>query len=410
MISHVWEERFVNYELKSVSEKEFNSYHHHLEQATILQSYQWGEIKSSWESLPFGFYANKQLIGTVLILKKKLPLQRSFFYIPKGPILSFDKETINGFTKQLKIIAKQHHAVFVRMDPPVLRKVFLYGEEEQASILNEDKVQLLIAAGFEQEPLTLDLHATIQPRFQAVVNCEDYQLSCLSKKGRQGVQTAKKRGVVIEKQGIEKIGIFAELMKKTEQRKGISLRNEDYFRKLLAVYPNAFLMLGKIHPGKRKDEVEHQLSEVKATLDQLDSNQKKKKNKLLETSASLTKELQQLTKDIAAHGEQEQYISGTLTVPYGDTCELLYAGMDETFKHYMPAYLTWFESISQSGKMGYKLCNLGGIDGHLNDGLIQFKKNFQPSIYEYSGEYNLRTSNWLLYKLVKKAYMLKMKA
>ncbi len=344
----------MNYELKHISEEEYTLAHHRLEQATILQSYQWGEIKTGWQRLPFGFYANQKLIGTVLILKKQLPLRQSFFYIPKGPIMAYEKETVTGFVKELKRIAKEHHAVFVRLDPPILRSAFKMDEEPMIS--NQDQVQTLVDVGFEHEPLTLDLHATIQPRFQAVVECKEFQLQRLTKKGRQGVQTAKKRGVELEMCGMEKVAIFAELMKKTAAE-----------------------------------------------------NQTKKKNKLVVTKNSLEKELVQLEQDITIHGQKERYISGTLTVPYGDTCELLYAGMDEAFKHYMPAYYTWYESIVQAGKRGYSYCNLGGIDGHLNDGLIQFKKIFQPLIHEYSGEFNLRTSNWLIYKAVKKAYQVKMR-
>lgn len=397
----------MNYELKHISEEEFSLAHHRLEQATILQSYQWGEIKTGWQSLPFGFYANQKLIGTVLILKKKLPLRQSFFYIPKGPIMAYEKETVTGFVKELKRIAKEHHAVFVRLDPPILRSAFKM--DEKPVISNQGKVQNLVDAGFEHEPLTLDLHATIQPRFQAVVECKEYQLQRLTKKGRQGVQTAKKRGVELEMCGVEKVAIFAELMKKTAERKGISLRNEAYFRKLLTVYPDSFLIVGKINPGKRRQAVQRLLAENQQAIANLAENQTKKKNKLVETKHSLEKELAQLEQDITLHGEKERYISGTLTVPYGDTCELLYAGMDEAFKHYMPAYYTWYESIVQAGKKGYSYCNLGGIDGHLNDGLIQFKKNFQPLICEYSGEFNLRTSNWLIYKAVKKAYQVKMR-
>lgn len=409
MIERGDEEFQVTYQLKELTQPQYDAFNKNKELATLLQSYNWGQIKSTWEQLHFGVFDDSNLTGTLLILKKRLPLGRSMLYIPKGPVMEFEPMAIQQVTKQLKEIGRREKAVFIKMDPPILRRSFSLEEAQEAPLINQEIQQQLIQAGFEQGPLTLNLHDTIQPRFQAVVQAEGFGLAAITKKGRQGIQTAQKRGVIIEKHGVESLPIFAQLMEKTAQRQGISLRGEVYFNRLLTTYPAAFLMLGKIDPAKRQAAVLNQLQELTAELADLPENQVKKRKKLLETQASLTKESERLASEIAEHGTEPIYISGTLSVPYGQTSELLYAGMDDAFKHYMPAYYTWFASIEEAFSLGYRYCNLGGIDGHLNDGLIGFKKNFQPVIQEFMGEFDLPTTNRFFYRIIKKAYEIRTK-
>lgn len=392
----------MKYELKPLDQRLYDQFNEGNPMATVLQSYQWSEIKSGWGSRHLGIFLDDQLSGTVLILKRNLPLGRSMLYIPKGPIMEYNQETIKPFVRELKRIAKAEKAVFVKMDPPLLRRKF-YLEKPDTAILNETIANSLVDAGFEQGPLTLNLHDTIQPRFQAVVDLTDFSLASLTKKGRQGVKTAQKRGVTVARFGVEKIDVFSDLMEKTAKRQGISLREKAYFKRLLETYPESFLMLGMINLGARQLEVQKALNETTEALATLAEHQTKKRTKLLETQMSLEKEATRLVEEIAEHGSEERFISGTLSIPYGQTSELLYAGMDENFKHYMPAYLTWFQSMQEASK-DYHYCNLGGIDGHLNDGLIGFKKNFHPEIHEYSGEFDLPTTNRLVYGIIKKAY------
>lgn len=80
--------------------------------------------------------------------------------------------------------------------------------------------------------------------------------------------------------------------------------------------------------------------------------------------------------------------------------------MDEKYKRYMPAYLTWYYAISECFVRGCKTCNMGGLEGSLNDGLIKFKANFNPTINEFIGEFDLPV-NRLLFKASEYAYKMK---
>ena len=110
----------------------------------------------------------------------------------------------------------------------------------------------------------------------------------------------------------------------------------------------------------------------------------KKRHNLEELDASLTRELKELEENIAEAGEIVT-VAGALAVTFGPTSEILYAGLDDRYKRYMPTYVTWRDAIQECFNRGCESCNMGGLEGSLNDGLIKFKANFNPTINEFIG-------------------------
>jgi len=81
--------------------------------------------------------------------------------------------------------------------------------------------------------------------------------------------------------------------------------------------------------------------------------------------------------------------------------------MDEEFRRYQPAILTWYETAQHAFDRGASWQNMGGIENSLDGGLYHFKSKFNPVIEEFVGEFNLPTSP--LYPLVNKVYKIRKK-
>ena len=92
----------------------------------ILQSWEWGDVKSkfNWRAERLGFFKEGQLVGLVQALKRKMPLSFSLFYIPRGPVVDWQnhqlvKEIIACFKKDFSEKARNGKTLFLRMEPPV---------------------------------------------------------------------------------------------------------------------------------------------------------------------------------------------------------------------------------------------------------------------------------------------------
>ncbi|MDR3156421.1 MAG: aminoacyltransferase [Lactobacillales bacterium] len=375
--------------------------------ANLLQSSGWAKVKGNWGSEIVGVYHDDSLVASAQLLIRKLPLGMTMIYISRGPLMDYSNEPlVKIMLKGLRFFGASQRALFVKMDPTIKYRAFQPGEE--ATILGDapKTIHRLQRAGLKWQGLTGKMVDTVQPRFQANVYRENFGEDKLSKKTRQMLRTARKKEIEIQKGGMEFIPQFAEIMKKTEKRQGIALRNADYYKKLLQTYPDSsFIMLAKLNLRKLHGDTTQRYKEEEREFQKLKENQVKKKHQLKEVRDSLIRELSELNEKIKKSGE-EVIIAGTLTIVFARTSEILYAGMDEDYKRYMPAYLTWFDSIQEAFAMGVQTCNLGGLESNLNNGLLQFKRHFNPTIEEFIGEFDLPV-NRFLFTLSQCVYKLK---
>lgn len=137
-------------------------------------------------------------------------------------------------------------------------------------------------------------------------------------------------------------------------------------------------------------------------LDNCPENAKKKRFTLEELKDSLEKKISKYEEDEKTYGETV-CVCGTLTVKYGHTSEILYAGMNEDFKRLMGPYLTWYKTMEKCFELGCNTSNMGGIEGTLKGGLVDFKEIYHPRINEYIGEFDIPV-NSLLYNVAFKFY------
>ena len=172
---------------------------------------------------------------------------------------------------------------------------------------------------------------------------------------------------------------------------------------------DAKILLAKVNVKQLVDTTQTSLETMTQEYNDLPENQIKKRRRLEEQLSSLRKDLSEYTEIAAAvEGQSEMVIAGCLSVKYGPTMEMLYAGMDERFKKFMPQYSIYVKQMNWAFENGCHWCNMGGVEGTLDDGLTKFKANFNPTIDETIGEFDLPV-NKSLYKASEMAYKLRKK-
>lgn len=378
-------------------------------QTNLLQSSDWAKIKDNWGNERLGVYQDDKLVAVASILIQPLPLGFTMLYIPRGPIMDYQNSELVAFMLQsIKTYAKSKRAVFAKFDPSLFLRKGLIGQETSDQKATLAIIQSLKECGVEWVGRTEDMGETIQPRFQANIYKEYFTEDQLSKSTKQAIRTARNKGVEVIFGGTELLDEFAALMKKTEARKGIHLRGRDYYEKLLTTYAGqSYITLSRINLAQRLASLKEQLEKNQAEASRF--NEKTKPGKIdnnRQEKERLEEEIQFLQQELKA-GQEIVSLSGTLTLEFGGTSENVYAGMDENFRRYQPAILTWYETAQHAFDRGATWQNMGGVENQLDGGLYHFKSKFNPMIEEFVGEFNLPTS--MLYPLVNKAYQLRKK-
>lgn len=378
-------------------------------QTNLLQSSDWANIKDNWGNERLGIYQDQKLVAVASILIQPLPLGFTMLYIPRGPIMDYQNSQLVSFMLQsIKTYAKSKRAVFAKFDPSLFLRKGLIAQEVKDQEATLAIIQSLKDCGVEWVGRTEDMGETIQPRFQANIYKEYFTEDQLSKSTKQAIRTARNKGVEVIFGGTELLDEFAALMKKTEARKGIHLRGKDYYEKLLTTYAGqSYITLSRINLAQRLASLKEQLEKNQAEASRF--NEKTKPGKIdnnRQEKERLEEEIQFLNQELKV-GQEIVSLSGTLTLEFGGTSENVYAGMDENFRRYQPAILTWYETAQHAFDRGADWQNMGGVENHLDGGLYHFKSKFNPMIEEFVGEFNLPTS--ILYPLVNKAYQLRKK-
>lgn len=174
---------------------------------SLLQTPQWAEFKSQFE-----FEVEK--IDNISVLIRKLPLGRSFLYLPEIRFSDFEKINL----AELHDLAKEKQAVFI--------KVEFYDED---NLLLVQKIrQLGFIPSFEQ----------IQPDWRQVLDLKPSMeeiLSRMKSKGRYNIKVAERHGIVVKMSNdqVPMINEFYKLYQESAKRERFSSRPEQYFEKMI---------------------------------------------------------------------------------------------------------------------------------------------------------------------------------
>lgn len=376
----------------------------------LLQSYNWAKVKSNWDHLYTGVYKDGQLVCAGLVLIKRLPLSFSMFYLPKGPITDYkDKEVLEFYFSNLKKIAKKQHCLFIKFDPTIHVNDYK-SSEYNTNRYPDTQIYLdnFTSLGAKHHGFTMTIEETVQPRFQSNVYATEDIEATLPKHTKRLIKDADRRNVRIIHGQKELVDEFSRLVSLTESRKQVALRDKEYFETLMENYPDGgVIFLAVCNVYQLNEEAIRNKAQLEQDIKNNPENAKKKLHRLEDQLRSVNKDLKEYQEIFKEFGQEDKdiAIAGILSIQYGNTCEMLYAGMDERFKKFMPQYKEYVENFKWAFERGCIWSNMGGVEGSLDDGLTKFKDNFNPTINELLGEFDLPVSK-LFYSLSQKAYQI----
>ena len=404
--------------LKNLEKEQFDDYvRNHKSKSHFLQSLAWGEFAKAKKHLtPYylGLVNDKdEIVGATLLLEKKLPLNLSYFYAPRGFVLDYNKkETIRTMTSKIKDFAKSKRAIFVKIDPDIIKTSFNYLNEENPNKNFDEIFNTLKSCGFKHTGFTKNFE-TMQPRYTFRIDLtQDLETieSHFSKTTKQRIAKAKKLDTEVVIGTKDDLKEFYHLMTLTENRKDFISYTEDYYETLYEIFngnknSKATLFLGKINFDKTIKALEKNLKDINnqisiLPIDNLSKSAKAKLNELTKQKENVTKEIAKYKDSKKEHGD-EITLSAHMIIEYGDKAWVLYAGNHNILSETYVNYATYYEHLKYCKEQGLKIYDQFGTIGDLSEnnprlGLHEFKKKFGGDYVEFIGEFDLVT-NPLMY-------------
>ena len=301
----------------------------------ILQTLEWGPVKRpEWTPLPVALETDDGFDATALVLKRALPGGRSFFYLPRGPVLDWQREDIvDSMMLRLRELAKTHRAAFIKIDPCV--------PDETSNV--KDKLAQL---GFAFSPDATGHFGGTQPRCNMKLSLKgslDDVQARFHQKWRYNARTAAKKGVTVRSDTTrDDLKIFHDIYRVTAGRNEFTGRPLSYFQKMWDSLVPAGLM------------------------------------KLF----------------ITYHDEQP--LSAAICFLLPPQCWYIYGASSNEKRNLMPNHLMQWTMIQWAKENGCELYDFRGVPdpdkGEMppgEEGLVRFKTGFGAQLVRYIGEYDL---------------------
>ena len=384
--------------IEEINAEEFDSFAIKHELSNYHQSSKYADLmsKNGYDIKYIAYKKNNKIEGATLLLIKKIKYIFKYAYAPKGFLIDYkNKKLLNDFTNEIKKYAKENKIVFIKINPEIptykftkdLKKRKLSNIEIIDTLTNLEYVKLKDNIYFE----------SMIPRFNAIINLNDYSLKNIKKSNRNKIHNAERKGLEIEISNENKIKDLFPFIEKKKTR-----RNINYYKNYFNIFNennSAEIFLVKINYEKylenSKDVYEKELETNKKYTENLfrkntQENITRKMNsdnKLISYKNDVINATYGITKD------PNKYIAGAFCIKYMNHVHIVISGYNKIYSNMNPNYFLHNEIIKYY-KNKYDYIDLNGITGDFTEknpykGLNNFKLGFNPDVYEFIGEFDL---------------------
>ncbi len=296
--------------------------------ASLMQSYNWVNVKSEWESEYIYIEENNEIVMAMLLLIRKVAFGKTLIYSPRGPVGDItDLDKINKIMQEVDNIAKKYKAFVFKFDPEYMYDGKL--EEEYKK------------RGFNVLNKNTSKEELIQPRYNMILDIKDKTeeelLKGYSEKTRYNIRLSARKGVTVRhSRELEDLKIFHDLYIIMSTREKIAWREFNYFEKMLKTFDEKNLRIY-----------------------------------------------------VAEHAGEA--LSAAIAINYGGKMFYLYGASSNEKRNLMPNYLMQQEMIRWGLECKCDLYDFGGVYVlDKTNGLFKFKEGFcrQEGVTEFIGEIN----------------------
>ena len=322
----------------------------------FLQSPDWLKFQQSLgtQAESLGFWQHDKLIGTALALKRNLPLNNKYIYVPRGPLV-LDSTYLSDVLSALAEYYQGSGSMFLRVEPPITvpRSSFLANGKPSINTRN----QWLGTSGYIRT-------ISIQPAATLLTDLspnESELFKAMHPKTRYNVNLSLKKNLTWQLSGKEALAEFWQLINSTAARDNFKIHAFSHYKDLLECFGTQPL----------SNELAIRLALVKSGT---------------------------------------TILAASLTIWYQGVVTYLHGASANEGRELMPTYLLHWRTMLEAKKLGYKFYDWWGINTNKHSapgwkGITRFKTGWGGKEINYLGTFDYAyDKGWYwLYKLVRGA-------
>ena len=229
----------------AVNREQWNNIISRFEQSTILQTWEWGQIKSQYGWKP-DYYIKVGAFGkpeaAALILAREQRISKfgpviKVLYLPHGPLLDWKNfEIVKETFEYLKKYSKEQKAAYIKIDPQFIISQGIDSNNIKREDKNSDVSGFLEKAGWKFSKQQIQFKNTF---WIDLSHSEDELLASMKQKTRYNIRLAEKKGVTVRQGTIKDFDLLYEMYAETSLRDGFIIRPREYYFSLWRTFLKA---------------------------------------------------------------------------------------------------------------------------------------------------------------------------
>lgn len=380
----------------------------HQEKSHFLHSYVWGKFQEKERHVKAHYigYENdaQELVAVALLLERKLVMNYTYFYSPRGFVLDYqNKDLLKDFTEDLKVYAKKHKALFVKIDPDVkLHPLDIDGNVLTTENNNEDLVPYLQSLGYKHLGFNKNFENN-QPRYTFRLSLEP-SIEEITKNFHPTTKKIINKGnpynLTLIKNNPTTIDAFFETMTQTANRENIVNHSFAYYKNYYETLHKenmSDLYVVKVNIEELKETYQKKIATIEKNIAKMSDEKYKASEKNANKKQEFINQLNKAKKEyevIEPIKEKELVLSAILTAKYGNKVWTLHGGNNTLLRELNANYFIYYEIIKDAKKEGYEIIDFFGTTGNPVKenpvyGIHLFKKRLGGEYLEFIGEFDL---------------------
>ncbi len=365
---------------------------------------------SEFEVMYIGGYKDNALVAASLILYKPIAAGIKYGYAPRGFLIDYyDIELLKEFSKKVKDFFFRKAYAFIKINPEVTYSIVDFNKKTKVvNSKSEELINILKEIGYDKLKDNLYFESLL-PKYTPVISLVNFDESHLDKELIDELKNTDKQGIYIMKGNENDIDTFYPFVENKNNK------TKAYYKILYEKFKENnmvdIILLDLDYDEyvkylQRKYIKEQEKNEEINALFKLDNKNDELYKKKLESDNILN----DLSYDISLANikMQENVIrevyGAALITKYEGRITILITGQKKDFRLLDAKTYMFYSIIQEYKEEGYDYVDLYGITGDFTSNnpykeLNEFKLQFNPSIFEYIGEFDLIV-NKPLYQLL----------
>ena len=358
-----------------------------------------------------GYAEGSTIVAATLMLSKTITGKTKYGYAPKGFLVNYyDDNIVKSFLKALKEYYYKLGYVFIKFNPEIIIGSTDKAHKYEMTYNGNVRIIDILKELSVKRRMELKEFDLLEPKINAYINLKEFNINKIHRSFRKKVKKCINSGMSLTLGDVREMDVLYPFLK--------TKRPISYYR----TFYNAFskdnsvdLLFVKVDFEKRLTLMRKKFEEEQIKNDEYNMLiQKEPTPRNLNKKMASDKKIEAYKDNIIKATEnlkrnKEVIVAGAIIVKHFNRVSIITSGYSEEYKYLNPNHFLYY-AIMERYKPYFNYLDINGMTGKFDGetkykGLDEFKKKWNPTIFEFIGEFDLICSTKTFKRLIKTSFI-----